>query len=112
MILLRWLITTLALVALPYLVAGISLSSITTALIVGACLVFIYLIIKPIVSILTLPINIITLGLFSLALNAVFFWLVSRVVDGFTVRTISAAIIGSLVISLVNWLTGRLKHDD
>ncbi|MCC6199126.1 phage holin family protein [Candidatus Nomurabacteria bacterium] len=112
MILLRWLITTLALVALPYLVTGISVGSITTALIVGACLVFIYLIIKPIVSILTLPINIITLGLFSLALNAVFFWLVSRVVDGFAVRTISAAIIGSLVISLVNWLTGRLKHDD
>ncbi len=112
MILLRWLITTLAIFALPYLVAGISVASITTALVVGACLVFVYFIVKPIVSILTLPINIITLGLFSLALNVLFFWLVSRIVDGFTVRTLSAAIIGSLVISLVNWLTGRLKHDD
>ena len=113
MILLRWFVITLAVFALPYFVAGISINGILTAVIVGACLVFINLIIKPIVSLLTLPINIITLGLFSLVINAVFFWMVARIVTGFTVDTFRAAFIGALVIAVVNWIVGRIaKNDD
>ncbi len=113
MILLRWFVTTLAIFALPYFVAGIGVSSIVTAVIVGACLVFINMIVKPVVTILTLPINIITLGLFSLVLNAIFFWIVARIVTGFTVSTFMSAFIGALVIGIVNWLVGRFsKHDD
>ncbi len=113
MILLRWLVTTLAVFALPYFIHGIGVNSIVTAILVGACLVFINLIIKPVVKILTLPINIITLGLFSLILNALFFWLVTRIVSGFTVTTFTAAFIGAFVIGIVNWLVGRfVKHDD
>ena len=113
MILLRWFITTLAIFALPYFVSGIGVNSIVTAIIVGAVLVFINLIVKPIVTILTLPINIITLGLFSVVLNGVFFWIVARLIDGFTVDSFTAALIGALVISLVNWIVGKfVKHDD
>lgn len=112
MILLRWFVVTLAVFALPYFVAGISVNSIVTAVIVGACLVFINLIVKPIVSILTLPINIITLGLFSLVINAVFFWMVARIVTGFTVDTFKAAFVGALVIAVVNWIVGRIAHHD
>lgn len=113
MILLRWFITTLAIFALPYFVSGIAVSSIVTAILVGACLVFMNMIVKPVVTILTLPINIITLGLFSLVINAAFFWFVARIIDGFTVRSFSAAFIGALVIAIVNWLVGKfVKHDD
>jgi len=113
MILLRWFITTLAIFALPYFVAGISVNTILTAVIVGACLVFINLIIKPIVTILTLPINIITLGLFSLVLNGIFFWFVAQLISGFTVTGLKAAIIGAFIISVVNWIVGKfVKHDD
>jgi putative membrane protein len=107
MILLRWFITTLAVFALPYFVAGISINSILTALIVAACLVFINMVVKPIVTILTLPINILTLGLFSLVLNGIFFWVVAQIISGFSVASFSAAIIGALVISIINWIVGH-----
>ena len=113
MILLRWLITTLTVFALPYFVQGIGVSSIITAIIVGAILVFINMIVKPVVTILTLPINIVTLGLFSLVINGAFFWIVARLIDGFTISSFAAAIIGAFVISVVNWIVGKfVKHDD
>src|SRR6188472_1391114 len=112
MILLRWFITTLAIFALPYFVTGIQVSSIITAIIVGACLVFMNMIVKPVITILTLPINIITLGLFSLVINAVLFWVIARIIDGFTVSSFMAAFIGALVIAIVNWIIGKfIKHD-
>jgi putative membrane protein len=113
MILLRWFITTLAIFALPYFVNGIGVNSILTAIIVAACLVFLNMVVKPIVTILTLPINILTLGLFSLVINGVFFWLIARIITGFTVSTFTAAVIGAFVISIVNWIVGKfVKKDD
>jgi putative membrane protein len=111
MILLRWFITTLAVFALPYFVDGVAVQSIVTALIVSACLVFINMVIKPIVTILTLPINILTLGLFSIVLNGVFFWFVAQIISGFTVASFSAAIIGALVISVINWIVSHFVND-
>ena len=113
MIILRWFITTLAVFSLPYFVDGIAVSSIITAIVVAACLVFLNMVVKPVVTLLTLPINIITLGLFSLVINGLFFWLVAKIITGFTVSTFIAAVIGALVISIVNWVIGRfVKHDD
>lgn len=111
MILLRWFITTLAVFALPYFVAGVTINSILTALIVAACLVFINMVVKPIITILTLPINILTLGLFSLILNGVFFWFVAQIISGFSVASFSAAIIGAFVISVINWIIGRFVQE-
>jgi putative membrane protein len=107
MILLRWFITTLAVFALPYFVAGISVNSILTALIVSACLVFINMVVKPVVTILTLPINILTLGLFSIILNGIFFWFVAQIISGFTVASFVAAVIGAFVISVINWIVNH-----
>ena len=112
MILLRWFITTLAIFALPYFVAGVAVNSIVTALIVAACLVFLNMVVKPIVTILTLPINIITLGLFSIIINGLFFWFVAQIITGFSVATFTAAIIGALVISIINWIVGHFVHHD
>ena len=111
MILLRWLITTLAVFALPYFVAGITVSSIPTAIVVAACLVFLALVVKPIVTLLTLPLNIITLGLFSLVINAAFFWFVARIISGFDVSSFTAALIGSLVIAVLNWIISKFVKD-
>jgi len=111
MILLRWFITTLAIFALPYFVAGITVNSIVTALIVSACLVFINMVVKPIVTLLTLPINILTLGLFSIIINGVFFWFVAQIITGFTVASFTAAIIGALVISIINWIISHFLKD-
>ncbi len=104
MILLRWFITTLAIFALPFFVAGIGVNSILTAVIVAACLVFLNMVVKPIITLLTLPLNIITLGLFSIIINGAFFWFVAQIITGFTVASFVAAIIGAFVISIINWI--------
>lgn len=113
MILLRWFITVLAIFALPYFVDGISVASILTAVIVAACLVFLNMVVKPVITILTLPLNILTLGLFSLVINGAFFWFVGQIIQGFTVSSFKAAIIGAFVISIINWIIGKfVGHDD
>lgn len=116
MILLRWFITTLAIFALPYFVKGIAIAgerpdAMLTAVVVAACLVFLNLVVKPVISLLTLPLNILTLGLFSIVLNGAFFWFVAQIISGFTVATFMAAVIGALVISVINWIVGRFIND-
>jgi len=112
-LLLHWLILSLAVLAAAYFVPGIQVSGILTAIIVAAILGFINTIIKPVIKILTLPINILTLGLFSLVLNGFFFWVISRFVNGFTVATFMAAFWGALIVSVVNWLGNRfLKKEE
>ncbi len=106
-ILLHWLILTLAVIASQYVVPGISVNTFMTAVVVAAILAFINMIIKPIVGILTLPINILTLGLFSLVLNALFFWGVAYIVTGFHVSGFQAAFFGSLIVSVLNWIADK-----
>ncbi len=115
MILLRWFITTLSIFALPFFVSGISLNganTILTAIIVGACLVFLDMVVKPIVSILTLPLNMITLGLFSMVINAGFFWFIGQIIVGFVVANFNAAIIGAFVISVINWIVSHFVRNN
>ncbi len=107
-ILLHWLILTLAVIASQYVVPGISVNTFMTAVVVAAILAFINMIIKPIVGILTLPINILTLGLFSLVLNALFFWGVAYIVTGFHVSGFQAAFFGSLIVSVLNWIADKI----
>ena len=109
----RFVFMVLAVLAADYLISGIHVDAITTALIAGAALTIIQVIIKPVVKILTLPITIITLGLFLLILNALFFWFVSGLVPGMTVDNFTAALLGSLVVSVLNWLYDRtVKNRD
>lgn len=111
-LLFRFVFLTLAVFAADYLVAGIHTDGWTTILIAGAALTVIQVIVKPIVKVLALPITLITLGLFLLILNALFFWFVSSLVPGMTVDTFTAAFLGSLVVSALNWLYDHtVKHD-
>lgn len=102
----------LAVIASAYFVEGITLVGILPAVIAGAVLVFIHTIIKPVIKILTLPINILTLGIFSLVLNGLFFWFVSTVVSGFSVDNFVDAIWGSVIVSVLNWLADKVIDKD
>lgn len=110
-IIVHWLILTLAVLAVPYFIDGIHVKSILVGIIVGACLAFINMVVKPVLSILTLPINIVTLGAFSLILNAGLFYLVSKVVTGFTIDSFISAFWGALVVSIINWFANKVVRD-
>lgn len=103
-IILKWIGLTLAVLAASYLVPGIGVPTFVTALLVALVLGLINISIKPILKLLTLPINLITLGLFGILLNAFFFWITSVVVPGFTIAGIVPALIGSLVVSVITWI--------
>ena len=63
---------------------------------------------KPILILLTLPVTILTLGLFTIVINGFLFWLLSTFVKGFTVESFGAALIGAITLSLVSWLIDRV----
>lgn len=107
----RWLMLILAVIASAYFVDGITVVGILPAVIAGAVLVFIHTIIKPIVKILTLPINLITLGLFSLVLNGIFFWFAAEVVSGFSVGGFMDAFWGAIIASVLNWFVDRVSKE-
>ncbi len=100
----RWLINAIALLAVAYLVPGIAVSGFLTALLVALVLGLVNALLRPLLVILTLPITIMTLGLFMVVINGFLFWLVSTFVSGFTVSSFWIAIVGSLVFSILSWL--------
>ena len=110
-IIIHWFILTLAILAVPYIVPGIHVSGLLTAIVVAAVLGFINTVVKPIVTLLTLPINIVTLGPFSIVLNGLFFWFVAVIVSGFSVSNFLAAILGAAVISVLNWIMNKALGD-
>lgn len=113
-IILRWIVLSAAVLITTKLsfVSGISVEPIWTVLIVGACLTLFNMFIKPIIKILTLPINLLTLGIFSLVINGAVFWFLGSFVEGFSVETFSAGFIGALIVSILNWLLSKVFHLD
>ncbi len=106
-LIIRWVINALALLLVAYVVPGIAVSSFYIALIVAVILAVVNVTIKPLLLVLTLPITIVTLGLFTLVVNALCFWFVASFVDGFSVSGFLAAFIGALLYSLVTTLANR-----
>jgi putative membrane protein len=106
--LLLWVINALALVAIPYVVPSVSVSGVGTALVAAAILALVNTLLRPILILLTLPITILTLGLFTLVINALLFWLVSSFVSGFVVAGFGSAFIGALAYSIISTLLAWL----
>ena len=102
-LLIRWLILTAAITAASYLMDGIEVRGFFSALGAAAILGVLNAFFRPILIILTLPINILSLGLFTFVINALLLKMVSGVIDGFSVHGFWSAVFGSLVISLVSW---------
>ncbi len=107
-ILLGWAINALCLLALPYLLNAVQVAGFGTALVVALVLGLLNVLIRPVLIILTLPINILTLGLFTFVINGLLFWLVSRMVDGFSVASFGWAIVAALVYSLISWAVSSI----
>ena len=108
-IILHWIVLSVAVWATTQLVSGVTVNPMWVALIVGACLTLVNMFLKPIINILTLPLNILTLGVFSLIINGAIFWFLgSGIIKGFSVVTFTAAFVGALLISIINWIITRL----
>lgn len=101
-ILIRWLVNAGGLFLISYALEGIEVEGVFPALIAAAVLGIINAIIRPILLILTLPINILTLGLFTLVLNGAMLALAAQVVRGFTVSGFWSAVLGALLLSIIS----------
>ncbi len=103
-LILKWLLSALALLAVTYLYSGVLVSSFTSALIAAAVIGLLNMIVRPVLVVLTLPVTIVTLGLFLFIINALMFWAASGLLSGFTVTGFAAALIGSLIYSALGLL--------
>ena len=103
-----WLIHTLALLGVAYLLPGVSVSSFGTALVAALVLGLVNAVIRPILILLTLPATILTLGLFIFVINGLLFWAVGSFIQGFVVAGFWWGVLGAIVYSLVSWLLSAL----
>lgn len=101
-ILIRWMGSALGLLLAAYLVPGIQVSGFGRALIAAAVLGLVNLLIRPLIFLFTLPINLLTFGLFTFVINGFMLWITSQVVKGFEVSGFFAALFGSLILMLFN----------
>lgn len=107
-LLLRWIINAAALLLVAYLYPGVTVESFLAAAIAALVLGLVNAVIRPILVLLTLPVTLLTLGLFLFVLNALLFWLVAEIVQGFRVSGFMAALIGSILYSLITLVTSWL----
>ena len=103
-IVLRWAILTIAIVVTSYLLDGIHVTGFFSAFLAAAMLGILNAFFRPVLLILTLPINVLSLGLFTFVINALMLKMASGVISGFVVAGFWSAIFGSLLISLVSFI--------
>lgn len=109
--LLRVVINTLAILLAVNVVPGIEARGVLTVLGAGLVLGLINAVVRPVLLILTLPLTLVTLGLFLLVLNAFYLWLTSVLVKGFLIEGFWAAFFGALIVSVVSWLLTAFLSD-
>ncbi len=107
-ILVLWLLNALALLAVTYLMPTIQVTGFGAALIAALGLGLLNTLVRPILAILTLPITVLTLGLFYLVLNGFLFWLASVFLPGFHVQGAFSAILGALLYGVIAWVLSAL----
>ena len=103
-----WIINAVALLALPYVFDSIRIDGFYTALIAALILGLINAVIRPVLVLLTLPLTLITLGLFIFVINGLLFWFVASFVKGFHVAGFWPAVFGAIVYSLISWAATAL----
>ncbi len=96
----RWLLLAAALLFVAYLYPGVSVASFSAAMVAALVLGLLNTLVRPVLVLLTLPVTLITLGLFLFVINAAMFWAAARLLDGLTVAGFGAALIGSVIYSL------------
>ncbi len=97
----KWLLSAVALLAVAHLYSGVEVKSFTAALIAAFVIGLFNTVLRPVLVVLTLPVTVLTLGLFLFVINALMFWAAAGVLDGFHVQGFWAAMIGSLIYTLL-----------
>ena len=103
-----WLLNALALLAVAYLMPSIHVSGFGGALIAPAVIGLVNMLIRPILVLLTLPVTVVTLGLFILVINGLLFFFVGNILKGFEVASLWSGILGALLYSLISWALAAL----
>ena len=107
-LILKWLLSAAALLGVAYIYRGVSVASFGTAMIAALVIGLLNMLVRPILVVLTIPVTLITLGLFLFVINALMFWAGSGLVSGFVVNGFWAALLGSLIYSALGVLIDAL----
>lgn len=107
----HWLVVGVALWVTTQVVGGVHISSMQTLVFAALVLGLINALVRPVITILTLPLTIITLGLFYLVVNGLAFGLAAALVRGFSVDGFGSAVLGALVVSIVSWVIGLVTKE-
>lgn len=108
----KWFISALSLLAAEHLIEGISIESFYTALVIAFFLGLVNAVIRPILVVLTLPVTMLTLGLFIFVINGFLFWFLSTFIKGFNVDGLLSAIMGAIVVSVFSWMGNKFIVKD
>src|SRR3990167_11199387 len=108
-VLINWIISAMIIFSIAYIIPGVKVSDFTTALVAALILGIINALLKPILLILTFPINILTLGLFTFVLNALLILLVSNIVPSFSVDGFFPALLFAVILSIANSVMFKIK---
>jgi len=103
-LLLKWLLSAASLLFVAYIYSGVEVQNFTSALIAAFVIGLFNVVLRPILVVLTLPVTIVTLGLFLFVINALMFWAAAALLDGFGVQGFAAALIGSLIYTVLGVL--------
>ena len=103
-LLLKWLLSAASLLFVAYVYSGVEVQSFTSALIAAFVIGLFNVVLRPVLVVLTLPVTIVTVGLFLFVINALMFWAAASVLDGFHVNDFGAALLWSLIYSLLGVL--------
>ena len=103
-LLIVWVLNAVALMAVAYFMPQIKVTSFVSALIAAFALGAVNTLIRPVLTLLTLPISVLTLGFFYLVINGLLFWMVGKMLNGFSVDGFWAAVFGGLLYGLISWL--------
>lgn len=106
-----WVLNAIALLAVAYLLPSIQVTGFVAALIAAAVIGLVNVLIKPILILLTLPVTILTLGLFIFVINGLLFYVVGEVLQGFQVESLLAGILGAILYSVISWFLTSLISD-
>ena len=101
-LLLKWLLSAAALLFVAYVYEGVSINGYQAALIAAFVIGLLNTLVRPILVILTLPVTVLTVGLFLFVINALMFWSAASLLDGFNVTGFGAALIGSIIYSILS----------
>ncbi|HZV67351.1 MAG TPA: phage holin family protein [Telluria sp.] len=107
-LLLTWFINAAALLALPYLMHSVTVTNIGAALVAALVLGLVNTLIRPLLVLLTLPVTLLSMGLFILVINGFLFWGVAQLVDGFHVAGFGSAVLAAILYSVISWALSTL----